>query len=93
MNWKQILDPFDNLNLSALVAAIPIAFIFWALIIKKMKGYVTGLLAIFIALVIAVLIYKMPIKLALLSTANGALYGLFPNICLSFQCYGEKRAV
>jgi lactate permease len=80
MNWKQILDPFDNLTLSALVAAIPIAFIFWALIIKKMKGYVTGLLAIFIALVIAVLIYKMPIKLALLSTANGALYGLFP-IC------------
>lgn len=80
MNFKQILDPFDNLALSALVAAIPVVFIFWALIVKKMKGYATSLLAIIIALLIATLIYKMPVKLALLSTANGALYGLFP-IC------------
>lgn len=39
MNWTQVIDPFNNLGLSALVAAIPVIFIFWALIIKKMKGY------------------------------------------------------
>jgi len=80
MNWKQIIDPFNNIALSALVAAIPILFIFWALAVKKMKGYMASLLAIVIALSIAIIIYKMPAKLALLSTANGALYGLFP-IC------------
>src|SRR6185369_8432048 len=37
-------------------------------------------LATAIAIVIAIAVYGMPIKLALLSTANGALYGLFP-IC------------
>jgi len=80
MSWKQVIDPFNNIGLSALVAVMPIVFIFWALIIRKMKGYQASLIAIVVAIFIAVLIYGMPIKLALLSTANGALYGLFP-IC------------
>jgi lactate permease len=63
-----------------LVAVLPILFIFWALIIKKMKGYQASLLAVLIALVIAIIVYRMPIKLALLSSVHGALYGLFP-IC------------
>ncbi|MCW3078657.1 lactate permease LctP family transporter [Segetibacter sp.] len=80
MAWKQVIDPFNNIALSALVAVLPILFIFWALIIKKMKGYKASLFAILIAIIIAIVVYGMPIPLALLSTANGALYGLFP-IC------------
>lgn len=80
MNWTQVTNPFNNLALSALVALLPIAFIFWALIVKKMKGYVASLSAVALAIIIAVFIYGMPTELALLSTANGALYGLFP-IC------------
>src|SRR5205085_11800878 len=49
-------------------------------IIKKMKGYQASLISIVMALLIAALIYGMPLKLALLSGLNGALYGLFP-IC------------
>ncbi|MEJ7739290.1 MAG: lactate permease LctP family transporter [Chitinophagaceae bacterium] len=80
MNWTQVIDPFNNIALSALVAIVPILFIFWALIIKKMKGYQASIIATAIAILIAIFIYGMPAKLALLSTANGALYGLFP-IC------------
>ncbi|MEX2234783.1 MAG: lactate permease LctP family transporter [Cyclobacteriaceae bacterium] len=80
MNWTQVIDPFNNIGLSALVALIPILFIFWALIIKKMKGYQASLTATIIAIIIAVLVYGMPVKLALLSTGHGILYGLFP-IC------------
>src|SRR4029078_1416983 len=80
MNWTQVIDPFNSIALSALIAIVPILFIFWALIVKKMKGYKASLLATAIAIVIAIAVYGMPIKLALLSTANGALYGLFP-IC------------
>jgi len=80
MNWTQVIDPFSSIALSAMIAVVPILFIFWALIIKKMKGYKASLIATAIAILIAVLIYGMPVKLALLSTANGALYGLFP-IC------------
>ena len=80
MNWTQVIDPFNNIALSALIAIVPIAFIFWALIIKKLKGYQASLIAIAIAILIAIFIYGMPVKLALLSASNGALYGLFP-IC------------
>jgi lactate permease len=77
MPWIQTIDPLKNIPLSALVAAIPVIFIFWALI-KKMKGYVTSLLALAIAIFIALLIYGMPFKLAMLYTLHGSLYGLFP---------------
>jgi lactate permease len=80
MNWKQVIDPLNNISLSALVAVIPVLFIFWALIVKKMKGYKASLIATAIAILIAVFIYGMPTRLALLSTVNGAMYGLFP-IC------------
>src|SRR5687767_10541606 len=78
--WTQVIDPFNNIFLSALVALVPVAFIFWALIIKKMKGYVASLLTTLIAVLIAIFLYKMPANLALLSVAHGALYGIFP-IC------------
>ena len=80
MHWTQVTDPFNNLALSVLVALVPILFIFWALIIKKMEGYKASLFATLIAVLIAIFIYGMPVKLSILSVANGALYGLFP-IC------------
>ncbi|AUD04593.1 L-lactate permease [Spirosoma pollinicola] len=80
MTWKQVIDPFHNIALSVLVALIPILFIFWALIIRKMKGYQASLIATGLAMLIATLVYGTPVKLALLSAAHGALYGLFP-IC------------
>lgn len=79
MKWTQLIDPLHNLSLSALVAAVPVFFIFWALI-KKMKGYLASLLTAILAILLAVVVYGMPIKLALLSALHGALYGLFP-IC------------
>ncbi|QHT65701.1 L-lactate permease [Rhodocytophaga rosea] len=80
MNWTQLTDPLNQIALSAFVAAIPIFFIFWALAIQKMKGYKASLLTVFIAILFAVILYGMPVNLALLSTLHGALYGLFP-IC------------
>ena len=80
MHWSQVTDPFNNLALSLMVALVPILFIFWALIIKKMEGYKAILLATLIAILIAIFIYGMPVKLSILSAASGALYGIFP-IC------------
>jgi lactate permease len=80
MNWKQPVDPFAHIALSALVAALPILFVFWALLIKKMKGYRASLWATALAIPIAVFIYRMPVQLAMLSTLHGMMYGIFP-IC------------
>jgi lactate permease len=78
MPWKQVVDPFGNVGLSALVAALPILFLFWALAWKRMKGHWAALGATFLALLVAVIVYGMPAKLALLSALYGAMFGLFP---------------
>lgn len=80
MTWTQLIDPLDNFILSVLAAAVPILFIFWALVVKKMKGYIASLLTVLVAIVFAMLVYGMPARLALLSVLHGAMYGLFP-IC------------
>jgi lactate permease len=80
MPWSQAINPFDYIYVSAFIAIIPIAFIFWALIVKKMKGHRASLFALAISLLIAICCYRMPIKLAFLSSLHGAIYGLFP-IC------------
>jgi lactate permease len=79
MVWTQQIDPIQNIALSALIAALPILFIFIALY-KKMKGYIASVLTVIIAVVIAVIAYGMPLGLSLLSVVHGALYGLLP-IC------------
>jgi len=79
MPWNQIIDPFNNIIISALIASIPVMIIFWSLL-KKVKGYMTSLLTLAGAIVIAFFAYHMPFKLIILSTLHGALYGLFP-IC------------
>ncbi|GGG24542.1 L-lactate permease [Lysinibacillus alkalisoli] len=68
----------DSLWLSALVAIIPILYFFWALAIKKMKGYVAGFTTLLVALVLAVFAYQMPVATALMSATQGAVYGLLP---------------
>ena len=40
--WTQATNPLGNAYLSALAAAIPIVFLFWALAVKRMKGHVAG---------------------------------------------------
>jgi lactate permease len=80
MTWVQKINPLHNLALSALIAFIPIAFIFWALIIRKLKSYHSSILTLLLAIVLAVVVSGMPISLVLASALHGALYGLFP-IC------------
>ncbi|MBC9782917.1 lactate permease LctP family transporter [Heliobacterium chlorum] len=78
--WTQVYDPMGNIFLSAAIAVIPILYLFWALAIQKMKGYIAGLTTTTIAVFIAILVYGMPAQVAIASTLQGALYGLFP-IC------------
>ena len=76
--WTQELDPFGNRYLSALVAAIPVFFLFWALAIRRLKGHVAAVGAMALSVLVAILAFGMPAALAVASTLQGALYGLFP---------------
>jgi len=78
MAWTQIYDPMGNLALSALMAAIPMIIIFYMLAIRRAPGQIAGSIAMVSAVLIAILVYKMPVATALTATGMGALYGIFP---------------
>ena len=67
----------SSLGLTAVVVSIPIAFLFWALSVRRMKGHVAGLLTLLLTIVIAALAYKMPVPVALSAAALGMVNGLF----------------
>ncbi|WP_339062660.1 lactate permease LctP family transporter [Tepidibacillus marianensis] len=76
--WRQVYDPTNSIYLSALITIIPILYFLWALAIKRMKGHFAGLTTVALAIVISIVAYGMPVKLALLSTGFGSMMGLFP---------------
>jgi lactate permease len=79
MPWIQIYTPVGgSLGMSALVAAIPLVVIGVCLAGLKMKAHKAGLLAVGSAIAIATAVWGMPAKLAVLSTLQGAAFGLFP---------------
>lgn len=78
MPWKMDINPLGSLALSALVAAVPILYLFWALAYKRMKGHWAAISAVAIAVVISIVAYGMPVNLSVLSIFNGFLFGLWP---------------
>jgi lactate permease len=78
MNWTQVYNPLNNIYLSALIALIPIVYFFWALAIKKTKGYIAGLITVVLAVLVSIIVYGMPASMAISSTIYGSVVGLWP---------------
>ena len=79
--YQQIYDPIaSNLVLSAVVALVPIIVLFVLLAGLRMAAQWASLITLATALLIAVIIYRMPIGLALNSTLLGICFGLFPIV-------------
>jgi lactate permease len=71
--YQQVYDPIaSNLALSALVAVIPILVLFVLLAGIRVAAQWASLATLLTALIIAVLVYRMPIGLALDSTLLGS---------------------
>lgn len=67
-----------SLGLTAMVAALPIFFLFWALAYKRMKGYVAASLTLLLMLLVATTAYGMPGPAALSAAVLGMVGGLWP---------------
>jgi L-lactate permease len=79
--YEQVYEPIaGNLALSTLVAIIPILALFVLLAGLRVAAQWASLVTLAVALVIAVLVYEMPIDLALNSTLLGICFGLFPIV-------------
>ncbi len=74
----------DSLFASSLVAAIPIVVLFVLLGGVKMKAHWASLIALLAALLIAIIVYSMPVGQALDSGLEGAAFGIFPIMYIVF---------
>jgi lactate permease len=76
--WAQPLNPLQAIGLSALAAAIPIFLLLFLMGGLRKSGYVSAAWALAATCLVAVAVWRMPLKLALASIGYGAVYALWP---------------
>jgi len=76
MTWTQVYDPLGLWWLSTLVAALPIIVLFGLLAGLKVRPHWCAIAGALTAIVVAVLVFKMPLALASMSFAYGVAFGV-----------------
>ncbi len=84
--WQHNYEPLGgSLGASAVVAAIPILVLFYMLAVRRKPSWLSALTALATALLIALVVYRMPVQLAVISTLYGGAFGLFPIAWIVFS--------
>jgi lactate permease len=78
MTWSQDYTPLGGIDLSALVAALPVVTLLGLLAFWHVRAQIAALAGLLVAGVVAIFVYQMPAPLALASAGYGAAFGLFP---------------
>jgi lactate permease len=78
MIWQQIYDPFGNMIISTLLAAVPVVVMLVCLGFLHMKAHLAAGLGLLSALAIAILAYGMPAEMAGKAALLGGFTGLLP---------------
>jgi len=76
MQWTQVYDPLGHWWASTLVAALPIIVLLGLLAGFKVKAHWCAIAGALTAITVAILIFKMPIILAVTSFAYGVAFGI-----------------
>ncbi|HEY2495109.1 MAG TPA: L-lactate permease [Paenibacillus sp.] len=71
-------DPFNNLIISSMVAAIPIVLFLLCLTIFRMKGIYAALLNLVVTFLISMFIFNLPIGESIASIIQGTIQGIWP---------------
>ena len=77
--YKQVLDPVgDSLFASTIFAVLPLVTLFVLLGGLRLKAHLAALAALAVAILVAIIVYSMPVGQALDAGLEGAAFGLFP---------------
>ncbi|NMB54656.1 MAG: L-lactate permease [Leptolinea sp.] len=98
MPWPQVYNPLNNSLLTTLVAVAPVVILLGCLAIFHIKAHYAAFLGLGSALLVAILIFGMPVPQAAAATIYGAAYGLLPigwiiiNVIFLYQLANRKGA-
>src|SRR6266480_4838527 len=77
--YQQVYDPVaHSLGVSSIFAALALLVLFVLLGGVRMKAHWAALVALGVSLVVATVVYSMPVGQALDSAAEGAAFGFYP---------------
>ena len=76
--WAQVYDPLGHPWLSTLCAALPVLVLLGTLGVFRRTAHTAALLGLATSLAVAVVVFGMPLPMALATAAFGAAYGLLP---------------
>ena len=78
MVWQQVYDPMGSMFLSTLFASLPVIVMLVGLGFLHMKAHIAAGLGLLSAILVAVIVFGMPIEMAGKSALLGGLTGLLP---------------
>ncbi len=83
--WEQNYTPIaGSLFWSALVAALPVAALLYAIGVRRVSAWVSSIVGLAAALLVALFAYRMPPVLAFDAALYGAAFGTFPIFWVVF---------
>lgn len=78
MVWQQVYDPFNNMFISTLLAAVPVVVMLVSLGFLHIKAHIAAGLGLIAAVLVAVFAYGMPASMAGTAAVYGGFVGLLP---------------
>lgn len=76
--FVETFNPFNNVLVSSIIAAIPIILFLLCLTVFRMKGIYASITTVVVTLIIAILCFKLPVSIASGAVVEGFFQGIIP---------------
>ena len=76
--WDQVYDPFNNIVLSTIAAAVPVVTLLALIASGRVKAHIAAVIALIAANLIAIFVFTMPANMSIRASLLGVVRGFFP---------------